>query len=435
MKKIGRIAAIAILIVLCAGCDWLPWSAGSTGNETEVPVQAESDAGAAEPSGETDAGESEPAGETATGAADPSASGGGNEAELPEVKLEPLIGEGVFESPVGIEVAPGNPEVIYVIDQPGTISAVDPADPGKEPVLLLDIRDRVHDEGMEQGLLGLAFHPRFATNGYFYVNYTTATHTVIARYEADPAAGKADPASERVLLTFEQPYSNHNGGQLAFGPDGYLYIATGDGGSGGDPHGNGQNVNALLGKILRIDVDRTDGNKAYAIPGDNPFASGGGAPEIYAYGLRNPWRFSFDAATGRLWAADVGQNEIEEIDRIEKGGNYGWNVKEGTACFEPAEGCESDGLIDPVWEYGRDEGISVTGGYVYRGGQLAGLEGWYVYGDYGSGKIWALRQREDGSADNRLLLESGLNVMSFGIDAKGELYVCSPRGIWRLLAA
>lgn len=342
--------------------------------------------------------------------------------------LENIFGTESFDKPVGLEHREGDPELVYIVEQPGQIISKNLKRPQEEPQIVLDITDRVYDVEGEQGLLGLAFHPKHPNQAY--VNYTTETHTVISRFDSDSDSAKEglfDPASERVLLTFEQPYANHNGGQLAFGPDGYLYIATGDGGSGGDPHNNGQNLNSLLGKILRIDVDREEDGLAYAIPSDNPFI-GRGEPEIYAYGLRNPWRFSFDEKTGKLWAADVGQNRYEEINRIEKGGNYGWRIQEGTECFNPKSGCEPSGLEQPVFTYGREEGVSVTGGYVYRGEKLPDLQGWYVYADYGSGKVWALRQGSDGQVENRTLMESGENITSFGVDSSREIYVCTQEG-------
>jgi glucose/arabinose dehydrogenase len=301
--------------------------------------------------------------------------------------------------------------------------------------VFLDIRPLVDDAGNEEGLLGLAFHPDFRNNGLFYVNYTASSpdRTVIARYRVDPQQpGRADPASAREILSFEQSFSNHNGGQLAFGPDGYLYIAVGDGGSGGDPLGHAQNRATLLGSLLRIDVDHPAGGKPYGIPPENPYAGNtqGWREEIYAYGLRNPWRFSFDPPTGRLWAADVGQNAYEEIDLIVAGGNYGWNILEGNHCYLDAD-CDSAGLIPPVWEYDHSQGRSVTGGYVVRGSSR--LAGAYVYADYVSGRIWALRLDGQGGPSNELLLESGLNISSFGRDAKGELYLCSFDGrIYRL---
>lgn len=337
-----------------------------------------------------------------------------------------------FTQPLVLTADPLGTDLLYVVEQPGRIVRIDPASNTRE--VFLDITSRVHDRGWEQGLLGLAFHPNYAENGYFYVNYTTSTHTHISRFKADTAAGgKADPDSEQVLLAYRQPYDNHNGGDMHFGPDGMLYIASGDGGSGGDPQNNSQNLKSLLGKLLRIDVDREESGKLYAIPTDNPFVGNPeAAPEIYAYGLRNPWRFSFDRETGELWAADVGQDELEEINLIEKGGNYGWRIKEGTLCYS-GEGCDRKDLIDPIYEYDHSQGRSITGGYVYRGSALPELYGKYVYGDFTNGNIWALERKADGSVSNRLLTASGKDIASFGVDREGELYVLTLSGeIYRL---
>jgi glucose/arabinose dehydrogenase len=294
----------------------------------------------------------------------------------------------------------------------------------------LDIRNKVEDSGNEEGLLGVAFHPQYKTNGYFYVNYTANNpdRTVISRFKVSTTNPDiADPTSEVVLLTFNQPYSNHNGGQVLFGPDEYLYIGVGDGGSGGDPQGHGQNLKTLLGTILRIDVNKQEGGKKYAIPADNPFTGNksGYKEEIYAYGLRNPWRLSFDPVTKKLWTGDVGQNAYEEIDIIEKGGNYGWNIMEGKHCFEPRRNCNQQGLKLPVWEYPRSEGVSITGGFVYRGPSLPELKGKYIYADYGSGRIWALDATNPANPVNTTLTESNLNISAFGVDARNELYSCA----------
>ncbi|WP_027085991.1 PQQ-dependent sugar dehydrogenase [Cohnella panacarvi] len=342
------------------------------------------------------------------------------------ITLEPVFGDATFDRPVGVITRKDHPRDIYIIEQTGRIFSLNLDAPSDEPKKILDLSGRVYDQGSEQGLLGLAWHPD--DPGIAFVNYTTRTETVIARFEAvDGDAERLNPASEEILLTFKQPYANHNGGQLAFGPDGYLYIGTGDGGSGGDPHNHSQNLRSLLGKILRIDVDRPADGLAYGIPADNPFAEEG-RPEIYAYGLRNPWRFSFDAETGKLWAADVGQNRYEEIDIVDKGGNYGWRIQEGASCYNPKEDCEMAELKQPIHTYGRDEGVSVTGGYVYRGSARRDLTGWYVFGDYGNGTIWGLKQRGDGSPEVVTLLASGENVTSFGVDSEGELYVCTYEG-------
>lgn len=319
---------------------------------------------------------------------------------------------------------------LYVVEQAGKILWLpqDQRDVAK-PNLFLDITSKVASGG-ERGLLGLAFHPDFKSNGYFYVNYTAGNplQTRISRFTLDANnPDKVTPGSEQVLLAFNQPYPNHNGGKIAFGPDGFLYIGVGDGGSGGDPQNHGQNRETLLGNILRIDVNAATGGRRYGIPADNPFAKSteGFREEIYAFGLRNPWKFSFDRQTGTLWAGDVGQNEIEEIDIIKKGGNYGWRIMEGTACYKAAN-CATDNLILPVYEYkqGGGTGRSITGGVVYRGSQLPELQGKYVYGDYASGNIWALELNQDGSvAGNTLLLNAGFAISGFGEDRDGEILI------------
>jgi glucose/arabinose dehydrogenase len=330
-----------------------------------------------------------------------------------------------FNNPVELVNAGDGSNRLFVVEQAGTIQFFNATQSAPTATPFLNITSKVRSGG-EMGLLGLAFHPDFKSNGYFFVNYTKANpqETVIARYKVNnPATGVADPASETVLFTFSQPYSNHNGGSIHFGPDGYLYIATGDGGSGGDPQNNAQNKGNLLGKILRVDVNKTDkGN--YGIPADNPFVSESGArPEIYAYGLRNPWRISFDPANGQLWAGDVGQNAWEEIDIITKGGNYGWRLKEGDHCYKPSSNCEQPGIINPVFEYSQSNGDrSITGGYVYRGKKLPGLVGKYIYGDYASGRIWALEAGNNTAAKNTSLPGTVSSLSTFGVDEQNELY-------------
>jgi glucose/arabinose dehydrogenase len=283
----------------------------------------------------------------------------------------------------------------------------------------LDITDRVNMGGNEMGLLGLAFHPDYEQNGFFYVNYTGAGgHTRISRFQS--SGNSADKNSETVLLLIEQPYQNHNGGALAFGPDGYLYAGLGDGGLAGDPHKNGQNINALLGKILRLDV--TNGNP-YSIPADNPFGT-----EVWAYGLRNPWRISFDRATGDLWIGDVGQNQWEEVDYLPKtwggGANFGWSVMEGNHAYDSDP---QSGMLLPAVEYSHAEGgCSVTGGYVYRG-TIPEWNGVYLYGDYCSGKVWALIQ-VDGQWQSQVMFETGITITTFGQDESGEIYFASDNG-------
>lgn len=335
-----------------------------------------------------------------------------------------------FTRPVDLQHAGDGSNRIFVVEQAGVIRVFNNASSASSAGVFLDIRQKVNDAGNEEGLLGLAFHPGYESNGYFYVNYTAASprRTVIARYRVSAAdSNQADPNSETVLLEYAQPYENHNGGAMAFGPhDGYLYIASGDGGSGGDPQGNGQDRATLLGKILRIDVDTSSGMRPYGIPPDNPFANNtsGYREEIFAYGLRNPWRMSFDAVTGRLWVGDVGQNRREEIDLIINGGNYGWNRMEGNLCYPSGNtNCDMTGLIPPVWDYGRNLGNSITGGYVYRGGSVPQLAGAYVYADFGSGRIWSLHESNGRWADT-LRVSSGLGISSFGVDQNNELYLC-----------
>ncbi len=330
---------------------------------------------------------------------------------------------------------------LFLVLQPGRIEVFENEQSVDSTMTFLDITGRVNDGGNEEGLLGLAFDPDYRDNGHFYVNYTASSprRTVVSRFSVstdDP--DRADPGSERAILEVEQPFSNHNGGQVAFGPDGYLYIGLGDGGSAGDSRGNSQDLDTLLGTILRIDVRSTGAGKAYAIPSDNPFAGNddGARGEIWAYGLRNPWRFSFDSETGDLWAADVGQNAWEEIDIIKPGLNYGWNVMEGAHCYlggrtarqllaAGSEGCDKTGLEAPITEYGRDDGCSVTGGFVYRGQRLPSLYGAYVYGDFCSGKLWALRYDGGAVTEHLELVDSNLSISAFGPDQSGELYILS----------
>lgn len=345
----------------------------------------------------------------------------------------------IFTQPVALENAGDSSNRLFVVEQAGTIRVFDGgAGSTAASTLFLDISSKVMAGG-EQGLLGLAFHPNYTANRFFYVNYTAVPDgaTVIARFTASTSdPNTADPASETEILRVTQPFANHNGGQLAFGPDGFLYIGLGDGGGAGDPLGNAQNRGVLLGKILRIDVDNPSAGRSYGIPADNPFAgnSQGFREEIYAYGFRNPWRFSFDTTGGGLWAGDVGQNRREEIDLVARGGNYGWPTLEGNECFQPPSGCDRTGLALPVVDYGRSEGITVTGGYVYRGAALPVLAGRYIYGDFGSGRIWSLPADNPSAAGRALLIDSGLTISSFGTDEQHELYIVDYDGgkIYRL---
>lgn len=331
-----------------------------------------------------------------------------------EISLE-LLTEGL-SGPVDIQSARDGSNRLFVIEQPGRIRVIRNGQLRNQP--FLDIQDRVVSGG-ERGLLGLAFAPGYAQSGRFYVNYTGAGgHTVISLFTVTADPDVADAGSEVVLLTINQPFANHNGGQLQFG-NGGLYIAVGDGGSGGDPNNNGQRLDTLLGKLLRVNVESQPGT--LKIPGNNPFVNTPDARgEIWAYGLRNPWRFSFDRETGELWIADVGQSNFEEVNRSggsSAGLNYGWRRMEGLQCYEP--NCSQDGLTLPVRVYSHSQGCSVTGGYVYRGGQFPGLRGTYIYGDYCSGRIWGLSPQNQ----NRLLLDSDLTITTFGQDDAGEIYV------------
>jgi glucose/arabinose dehydrogenase len=321
--------------------------------------------------------------------------------------------------------------LIFVTEQRGVIHAF-PADNSQQAHVFLDITERVNRGGDEEGLLGLALGPDYQENGYFYVYYSADNprRSVLSRFSLDQEnTDVADPGSEVIIMEVEEPYSNHNAGQLAFGPDGCLYIGLGDGGSAGDPQGNGQNLGTLLGSILRIDVSRLSAPGDYEIPADNPFVGTEGArAEIWAFGLRNPWRFSFDSETALLWAGDVGQSSWEEIDIIAKGANYGWNLMEGSHCYSPSTGCDQSGLTLPIIEYDHSQGCAVVGGYVYRGDQIASLQGYYIYGDYCSGNIWALAYNGSVVTQNMLLVDSGLSITSFGEDLAGNLYILDRQG-------
>jgi hypothetical protein len=326
------------------------------------------------------------------------------------------------------------------VEQPGRIRII--RDGALVGTPFLDVSARI-SAGGERGLLGLAFHPGYAQNGRFFVNYTDRNgDTHIAEFRGGPGADTADAASERLILFVAQPFSNHNGGGLAFGRDGMLYIGLGDGGSGGDPFRNGQSLDSHLGKMLRIDVDR---GTPYAVPADNPFvATAGARGEIWAYGLRNPWRFAFDRTTGDLLIADVGQGDWEEVDvglASRRGGeNYGWNVTEGTHCFSPRSGCDTAGITLPILEYDHGEGCSVTGGVVYRGCRLPGYQGTYFYSDYCSAFVRSFRLEAGRATDRRdwtMALGRGLDrPTSFGVDADGEAYIVDQDGeIYRIVPA
>lgn len=352
---------------------------------------------------------------------------------IPDVGLVPLA-TGLVNT-VGLkDPVDGSTDVLYVVRQSGQILVLDHGQVRAAP--FLDIGSKV-SKGFEQGLLGLAFHPAYAANGVFYINYTNmAGNTIVARYVRSSDPFKVDPASEMVILQIPQPFENHNGGDMHFGPDGYLYIATGDGGSGGDPLNSGQRLDTLLGKILRIDID--NGPPPYSIPPTNPFAgSTGSAREIWHWGLRNPWRFSFDRATGDLWIGDVGQGQWEEVDLqpAGQGGlNFGWRRKEGTHCYNPSTGCDVAGLTAPVFEYSHDAtgGCSITGGYRYRGSRYPRMYGTYFFGDFCSGVLYA--GVPDGGGMSWVTLRStGQSISSFAEDETGELYLITLGGdIYRI---
>ncbi|HEY0455659.1 MAG TPA: PQQ-dependent sugar dehydrogenase, partial [Verrucomicrobiae bacterium] len=363
---------------------------------------------------------------------------------FPKVTMQLAYPNRTLNRPVWLCSEPGPVHSIFVVEQPGRILILPPKreEDSNMVQVFLDITDRKPYASNEEGLLGLAFHPKFRENGKFYIYYTQqnpkrnvlSEMTVTSEY---PRRG--DLKTERILLESPKPYDtdpakaypNHNGGSLLFGPDGMLYLGLGDGGSGNDPHNNGQSLKTILGKVIRIDVDGRTGDLAYGIPKDNPFAGKGGGvrEEIWAYGLRNPWRMSFDRETGELWAGDVGQNKWEEVDVIVKGGNYGWRIREGFHAFDTNAPPAQVELIEPVFEYGRMLGNSMTGGFVYRGKKLPALRGLYLCADFTTGTIFAIRREQGKVVESGVLLKQprGLlplpNIASFGEDADGELYI------------
>ncbi|MCB0283629.1 MAG: PQQ-dependent sugar dehydrogenase [Calditrichaeota bacterium] len=344
--------------------------------------------------------------------------------EIREINIQRVFENVSFTNPLFLTHSGDKTNRIFVVQNSGQI-LVFPNNPDiQQSKIFLDIRTRVTSGG-EKGLLGLAFHPSYSLNGKFYVSYTTGNlKSRISEFSVSENPDSADAESERILLEVNQPQGNHNGGMIAFGKDGYLYISFGDGGGGGDPYHNGQDPKTLLGAILRIDVNGTQDTLQYKIPEDNPFtdAADGSRHEIFAYGLRNPWRFSFDRATGMLWCGDVGQGQWEEVDIIRKGQNYGWNVMEGFHCYGSSS-CDTSGLSLPIVEYSHSEGYSITGGYVYRGDEQNHLYGTYIYGDYGTRLIWGLRYDNNQLLDNKIIGQSPSPISSFGEDESGEVYV------------
>ncbi|MDY0081889.1 MAG: PQQ-dependent sugar dehydrogenase [Ignavibacteriaceae bacterium] len=335
-----------------------------------------------------------------------------------------------FSSPVFLTHADDNTDRIFVVEQDGKIKVFPNTQSATNAKVFLDLSDKVYFSG-EMGLLGLAFHPNYTNNGYFYVYYSSNNpfRSIISRFKVTSNPDSADKNSEYQLLTFNKTYENHNGGWMSFRKtDGYLYISTGDGGSGGDPQNNAQNINVYLGKILRIDVD---GGTPYAIPPTNPFYDSTSTTikkEIYAWGLRNPWRNSFDPVTDWFWCADVGQNEWEEINLIESGKNYGWRCYEGNHTYNTS-GCNYPDYTFPIFEYSHSNGCSITGGYVYRGSSVPELEGKYIYGDYCSKKVWALDYDGINPPANQLLVTAAGLITSFGVDKNNEIYITATNGI------
>lgn len=416
LRRLSSALALAVLAASCSNAPEASDASRATGDpaSTAAPAPPSAKEGAAVPAG------------------------------LPPGKIEIRLRQvaGGFDSPIGVTSADDGRGWLYVVEQGGRIVVRRDGRTVRRP--FLDVTDRTEGGG-EQGLLGLAFHPGYESNRRFFVNYTDqAGDTVIAEYRRSKRAyARASRGSERVLLRVDQPFANHNGGGLAFGPDGMLYVALGDGGSAGDPQGNGQRRDTLLGKVLRIDVD---GGSPYAVPDDNPFA---GQPasrgEIWDYGLRNPWRISFDRATGALWIADVGQGAWEEVNREPAGSggglNYGWNVKEGRDCFPAGEDCSLAGTLDemtdPLAVYSHDDGCSVTGGYVYRGRVFPEVRGNYLFGDYCSGKVWAVAAGGRSRQEPVELLDTDLSISSFGESDRGELYLTdlAGGGLYRVRSA
>ena len=361
----------------------------------------------------------------------------GQEAAIPDVGFEPAFENLKFERCVAIAHPPDGTDRIFIVEQPGRVKWFENRRDASEATLALDLSDKVLSSGNEEGLLGIAFHPRFKTNHEVFLQYSfpklgpkrerdPRTRNVLSRFRMDPDHQKIQRDSEEVVLEVLQPYENHNGGVLQFGPDGYLYVGLGDGGSGNDPHGNGQNMKTFLGKFLRIDVDHRDEGKAYAVPKDNPFVGQADVlPEIWSSGWRNPWGYHFDRKTGELWSSDVGQDKWEEVDIVKKGANYGWSVREGKHDFKPGP---AGPFEEPIVEHGHaqknstDGMNSLTGGCVYRGKRLRPLDGLYLYGDFVTGNMWALRWDGTKVVAQKLLFEFKMKqITTFGEDRDGDV--------------
>jgi glucose/arabinose dehydrogenase len=367
---------------------------------------------------------------------------------IPKLRFERLLPELPLVRPVQAFQRPGDTTNLYIVEQPGRILIADPAKRDtKEAAVFLDIRERVNDGGNEEGLLSIAFHPDFPRKRELYAYYTASKprRSLLSRFTVSEDGLTADPASEEVLLTIEQPYSNHNGGTVVFGPDGFAYLSIGDGGAANDPHHYAQNLGSLLGKVIRIDVSRKgDKGEPYAVPADNPFVGREGAlPEIWASGTRNIWRMAFDPKTGDLWAGDVGQNIYEEVSLIKRGGNYGWNAREGFHAFRGGKG--EGPFEEPIVEYHHREGLSITGGQVYRGKAIPALDGVYIYADFVSSNVWGIRMI-DGKPTEPAIIAQKRGELIASIDAMhdGTLVVSAftggqdrgnPGTLWKLVEA
>lgn len=409
--------AIAVQLVLLAACDATRPPSASVGPTLGSPAASPSAVASTTPS-------------------DPSAptvppSGAAFDPEAVKVVLEPFV-DGILH-PLAIVNAGDGSGRLFVVEQGGRVRIVKDGKVALEP--FLDIGDEVSSGG-ERGLLGLAFHPRFPDDPRIFVDYTDRSgDTQISSFAVDPATpDRVDPDTEKQILSVEQPFPNHNGGAVVFDPAGKLLISMGDGGSGGDPQGNGQSLDTLLAKILRIDIDATDGDRAYTIPADNPYASGsdGHRPEIWLTGLRNPWRISVDRATGDVWIGDVGKGDWEEID-VQRAGapggtNFGWNRMEGSHCFEPSQDCATPELTLPVAEYGHDAGCTVIGGVVDRSEDVTPLSGGYLFGDYCSGRLWVIDPASDGTRDPTVVGDAGGSLSAFGEDESGAIYAADISG-------
>ncbi len=346
---------------------------------------------------------------------------------FPEIGLEPALPGRSFREPVQVLTIPGTTDAIAVVERGGRVVNA-PFDSTAKQHTFLDLRGRLTTRNSEEGLLSIAFHPRWPDTRqvYVYRSRKTPRRTVLSRFSAFKEDGSVDVEKEEVLLEIEQPWGNHNGGTVLFGPDGMLYLSVGDGGAANDPHGAGQRLDTLLGKILRLDVSRSEGEAPCVVPPDNPFVGVADArPEIWATGLRNVWRMSFDPKTGDLWAGDVGQNAWEEVDIIERGGNYGWNEREGMHPFKPG-GNASQSFVEPVFEYGRGLGGSITGGHVYRGVEYPRLDGLYIFGDYMSGRLWALARDADAGVQSQEITPKDRGYpSSFGVGPDGSILMCA----------